>query len=936
MAPRAVDSRHPALCWHDAERGRGQGGFTLIELLVVIIILGVLASVVVFAVTGVGDKGQAAAYAADADTVRSAEEAYCARHGSYATEEELVAKGFLQELSTNTDVALGTGNTCGTGANSSYSLSTSSSALNVAANADQWITSDTGSGPGYASSAFVYPLNSNLNDPLIIMNSDYTLSGGLAASWERIPQASDRATFTSAQTPVAKPLPAHAYPGDRPYPADTWRFHLRTGVKFHDGQDFDADDVIWTWRDRQALSGSMSSGANTLSYTMRLAGTAPAQYDSIEKIDDFTVDITPTTQNLRFPEQVLHPKGAIVQVLRDGSGNPLAASFGAAAGLSTPRTIGRHLDGSTAGLPAATTFHARRTGVGTTSGSNTVTGAGFDAGDVGKTAFGTGIPSSPATTITAVTPGVSATLSANATVTGTATVTLAVANASTGLVTGTPQGTGPFKFNSYSPTVPQGGGSASFLRNDDYWGSSKAQVQRMNYTFISDPAVRTAGLQSGQYDFVMDLNPLDVPAIEAAGRVVKAPYGQNALFYVNKVVKIAPGTLDLTRVPPLTPPNHVFNLGTDPAVRKAISLSIDRNAYIAAIFGGNASPGRWMSPPGILGTFQNDVPAMTTNVALASSTLDTAGWTCANGGPQGAPGAATPCAANEIRKWNGAASARSVDTTNGNATVTNASPAFSSADLGKSIVGAGIPAGAIIVAQTGATATLSRQATATAAGVGASVSKFFAGRPLDIYTVGISLVPQAAYDLIAAQTKLAGINMINQRGSCDSQQICPDGTVGRGQMYNSTLWDLDLELPNQNDANAAFLPVLRQACVNQVTTFRFAPADGTNGIGASVTDPGTLGGGVLPFGTTPCTSPGNVQGPMDATWVPQSQGATTPPVNQEAAANMMRILVGQNESNVVIPVVGQFRIYGMSSKVNLGDPHPSQTSQRWVSLTQLF
>jgi hypothetical protein len=49
---------------------------------------------------------------------------------------------------------------------------------------------------------------------------------------------------------------------------------------------------------------------------------------------------------------------------------------------------------------------------------------------------------------------------------------------------------------------------------------------------------------------------------------------------------------------------------------------------------------------------------------------------------------------------------------------------------------------------------------------------------------------------------------------------------------------------------------------------------------------------------------------------------------------MMAILVNQNQTNIVIPVVGQYRIYGMTSKVNLGDPHPSQTSQRWVSLTK--
>ena len=56
-----------------------EGGFTLIELLVVIIILGILAAVVVFAVGGVGDKGQSASCVIDARTLRTAEEAYAAQ-----------------------------------------------------------------------------------------------------------------------------------------------------------------------------------------------------------------------------------------------------------------------------------------------------------------------------------------------------------------------------------------------------------------------------------------------------------------------------------------------------------------------------------------------------------------------------------------------------------------------------------------------------------------------------------------------------------------------------------------------------------------------------------------------------------------------------------------------------------------------------------------
>lgn len=72
---------------------RGQSGFTLIELLVVVVILGVLAAVVVFAVRGTGDKGKAAAYSIDARTLRTAEEAYCAQNGSYGTAEQLAKAG---------------------------------------------------------------------------------------------------------------------------------------------------------------------------------------------------------------------------------------------------------------------------------------------------------------------------------------------------------------------------------------------------------------------------------------------------------------------------------------------------------------------------------------------------------------------------------------------------------------------------------------------------------------------------------------------------------------------------------------------------------------------------------------------------------------------------------------------------------------------------
>src|SRR5882724_675734 len=56
-------------------------GFTLVELLIVIVILGILATVTVFAVTGITNKGKTSACQSDAKTLQTAEEAYSANTG---------------------------------------------------------------------------------------------------------------------------------------------------------------------------------------------------------------------------------------------------------------------------------------------------------------------------------------------------------------------------------------------------------------------------------------------------------------------------------------------------------------------------------------------------------------------------------------------------------------------------------------------------------------------------------------------------------------------------------------------------------------------------------------------------------------------------------------------------------------------------------------
>uniref|UniRef100_UPI0035664AB3 ABC transporter substrate-binding protein n=1 Tax=Cohaesibacter celericrescens TaxID=2067669 RepID=UPI0035664AB3 len=75
-------------------------------------------------------------------------------------------------------------------------------------------------------------------------------------------------------------IPALAESWENPEP-NKWIFHLRKGVKFHDGADFNADDVIFSWKRALSKGSDLRGRAGTIS--------------EMTKIDDYTVEaITPT------------------------------------------------------------------------------------------------------------------------------------------------------------------------------------------------------------------------------------------------------------------------------------------------------------------------------------------------------------------------------------------------------------------------------------------------------------------------------------------------------------------------------------------------------------------------------------------------------------------------------------------------------------------
>ena len=142
--------------------------------------------------------------------------------------------------------------------------------LVIGAAQDQYRLEDDGANLG------IYPLNTNIGETLFKLTPDYKL----------IPWLAESITYT----------------GD-----NTWEIKLRQGVKFHNGDELDADAAKWS-----------------LEKQSRWQPLVPTDADNIKVVDKYTLTLTTRFPFGRVVESLAHPSYAMYSPKGDPGKSPIA------------------------------------------------------------------------------------------------------------------------------------------------------------------------------------------------------------------------------------------------------------------------------------------------------------------------------------------------------------------------------------------------------------------------------------------------------------------------------------------------------------------------------------------------------------------------------------------------------------------------------------
>lgn len=139
-----------------------------------------------------------------------------------------------------------------------------------------------------------------------------------------------------------------------------------------------------------------------------------------------------------------------------------------------------------------------------------------------------------------------------------------------------------------------------------YWNAANVHIDRVIYQPIPDSSVRFANLQAGALDMIERMQPTDLPAARRNARLRVVPVAE--LGYQGITINVGNG--ERARSP----------IGSDPRVREAFDLAIDRRAVNQVVYNGEFIPTAQAVPP--TNPFHNKaLPAATRDLARARALI---------------------------------------------------------------------------------------------------------------------------------------------------------------------------------------------------------------------------------------------------------------------------------------------------------------------------
>ena len=164
---------------------------------------------------------------------------------------------------------------------------------------------------------------------------------------------------------------------------------------------------------------------------------------------------------------------------------------------------------------------------------------------------------------------------------------------------------GPFRF--VDRVV---GDRITLERFPQYWNAEAIKLDRVTYQPIPDSSVRLANLQAGSIELSEQIVPTDVEAVKKNPKLKLA--AMNSLGFQTIAFNVANG------------PRSKTPLGQDSRVRRALELSLDRDAMVQVIYNGLYKPTAQAVAPSSA-FYLNDIQPAGRDVAKAKALLKEAG-----------------------------------------------------------------------------------------------------------------------------------------------------------------------------------------------------------------------------------------------------------------------------------------------------------------------